>query len=107
MQPPPKLLDQMRDALRARHYSPRTEQAYVAWARRYIYFHHIRHPAEMGDAEINAFLTHLAVVDKVSASTQTQALAACCSCTGTCWGARSVSWRAWSVPSETSGYRWC
>jgi integron integrase len=65
----------MRDALRARHYSPRTEQAYLAWARRYIYFHHVRHPAEMAEPEINAFLTHLAVADKVSASTQTQALA--------------------------------
>jgi site-specific recombinase XerD len=72
----PKLLDQMADALRARHYSPRTECAYLAWARRFIYFHHVRHPAEMGEAEINAFLTHLAVAEKVSASTQTQALAA-------------------------------
>jgi integron integrase len=70
------LLDQMRDALRTRHYSLRTEQAYLAWVRRFIYFHHVRHPAEMGEVEINAFLTHLAVVDKVSASTQTQALAA-------------------------------
>ncbi len=75
MDRPPKLLDQMRDALRARHYSLRTERAYLSWARRYIYFHHVRHPAEMGEVEINAFLTHLAVVDKVSASTQTQALA--------------------------------
>ncbi len=71
-----RLLDQVRDALRARHYSLRTEQAYLAWVRRFIYFHHVRHPAEMGEVEINAFLTHLAVVDKVSASTQTQALAA-------------------------------
>jgi integron integrase len=76
MDRPPRLLDQMRDALRARHYSPRTERAYLAWARRFIYFHHVRHPAEMGEVEINAFLTHLAVVDNVSASTQTQALAA-------------------------------
>jgi len=72
----PRLLDQMSDALRARHYSPRTERAYLAWVRRFIYFHHVRHPAEMGETEINAFLTHLAVADRVSASTQTQALAA-------------------------------
>jgi integron integrase len=76
MDRPPRLLDQMRDALRARHYSPRTERAYLSWARRYIYFHHIRHPAEMAEPEINAYLTHLAVHEKVSASTQTQALAA-------------------------------
>jgi len=66
----------MREAIRARHYSPRTEQAYLAWVRRFIYFHDKRHPAEMGEPEINAFLTHLAVTEKVSASTQTQALAA-------------------------------
>jgi len=76
MNRPPKLLDQMQDALRARHYSARTERAYLSWARRFIYFNHIRHPAEMGETEINAFLTHLAVTDKVSASTQTQALSA-------------------------------
>jgi integron integrase len=76
MDKPPRLLDQMRDALRARHYSLRTERAYLAWVRRFIYFHHVRHPAEMGEVEINAFLTHLAVAQKVSASTQNQALAA-------------------------------
>ncbi len=72
----PKLLDQMRDALRVRHYSLRTEKAYCAWVRRFIYFHDIRHPGEMGEPEINAFLTHLAVAENVSASTQNQALAA-------------------------------
>jgi integron integrase len=71
----PRLLDRMRDAIRARHYSLRTEEAYVAWARRYILFHNKRHPAEMGEPEINAFLSHLAVRDGVSASTQNQALA--------------------------------
>ncbi len=76
MDRPPKLLHQMSDALAARHYSPRTAKAYLGWVRRFIYFHDVRHPAEMGDPEINAFLTHLAVVDKVTASTQTQALAA-------------------------------
>jgi len=73
---PPRLLDQLRLALRARHYSKRTEQAYCLWVRRYIHFHDLRHPAEMAEPEINAFLTHLAVADKVSASTQNQALSA-------------------------------
>ena len=72
--PAPKLLDQLRQAIRSRHYSRRTEQAYTLWVRRFIYFHHLRHPDEMGEAEINAYLTHLAVVEKVSASTQNQAL---------------------------------
>jgi len=72
----PKLLDQLRQALRSRHYSRRTEQTYCHWVRRFIYFHHIRHPAEMAEPEINAFLTYLAVKGKVSASTQNQALSA-------------------------------
>ena len=72
----PKLLDQLREALRARHYSRRTEQTYCQWVKRYIYFHNIHHPAEMAEPEINAFLTHLAVKAKVSASTQNQALSA-------------------------------
>lgn len=73
---PKKLLDQMRDSLRTRHYSLRTENAYVDWARRYILFHNKRHPREMGQAEIEAFLTHLAVEQHVAASTQNQALSA-------------------------------
>jgi integron integrase len=70
------LMDQMRNALRSRHYSRRTEQAYCLWVRRFIYFHDKRHPATLAEPEINAFLTHLAVTEKVSASTQTQALSA-------------------------------
>ncbi|MDA3936663.1 MAG: integron integrase [Actinomycetota bacterium] len=73
---PPKLLDRMHTTLQSRHYSPRTEKAYCLWVKRYIYFHHVRHPNEMGEAEINEFLTHLAVEEKVSSSTQNQALAA-------------------------------
>lgn len=72
---PLKLLDRVRLELRARHYSPRTEAAYLGWIRRFILFHGKRHPAEMGEHEINAFLTHLAVSGHVSASTQNQALA--------------------------------
>ncbi len=72
----PKLLDQMRDALRIKHYSYRTEQAYLDWAKRYILFHGKRHPAEMGAPEIREFLAHLAGEKRVSASTQNQALSA-------------------------------
>ena len=70
----PKLLDRLRLALRSRHYSRRTEQTYCNWAKKYIFFHDVRHPDEMGEAEINRFLTHLAVKERVSASTQNQAL---------------------------------
>jgi integron integrase len=66
----------VRQAIRVRHYSIRTEDAYVAWIKRYIFFHKVRHPAEMGAAEINQFLTHLAVEGHVSASTQNQAFSA-------------------------------
>ena len=72
----PKLLDQVRDKIRLKHYSIRTEQAYVDWIKRFVLFHHKRHPAEMGAAEVEAFLTHLAVEGKVAASTQNQAKAA-------------------------------
>ena len=74
--PKPRLLDRVRAAVRARHFSYRTEEAYVAWIRRYILFHGKRHPAEMGAPEITRFLTALAVEGKVAASTQTQALSA-------------------------------
>jgi integron integrase len=74
--PKPKLLDLLREALRSRHYSRRTERMYVMWVKRYALHHDVRHPAEMGEAEINAFLTHLAVKGRVSPSTQNQALSA-------------------------------
>jgi len=72
----PRLLDRVRDAIRARHYSRRTEKTYVAWIRRYIFFHGKRHPAEMRAPEITRFLTSLAVEGKVAASTQNQTLSA-------------------------------
>lgn len=74
--PKPRLLDRVRGAIRARHYSLRTEEAYIGWIRRYIFFHGKRHPAEMGAPEITRFLTSLAVDGKVAASTQNQALSA-------------------------------
>lgn len=74
MEPKTKLLDQMRDVLRLKHMSLRTEEAYVTWVKRFILFHHKRHPTDMGAPEIRAFLTHLAVHGKVAASTQNGAL---------------------------------
>jgi integron integrase len=72
--PKPKLLDRVRQAIRTRHYSDRTEKAYVHWIKRFIFFHNKRHPAEMGEAEIGRFLSALATDLHVSASTQNQAL---------------------------------
>jgi len=72
----PKLLDQLRDRIRVKHYSIRTEQAYVQWVKRYLFFHGMRHPKEMGKPDVEAFLTALAVERNVAASTQGQALAA-------------------------------
>lgn len=69
-----KLLEQMREVLRLKHLSFRTEEAYLGWVRRFILFHDKRHPKEMGAQEIRAFLTHLAVHGKVAASTQNSAL---------------------------------
>ena len=81
MQPPPqprpkKLLDQVREVIRVKHYSYRTEETYIQWIRRYILFHNKRHPKDMGVPEIEAFLTHLAVDKHVAAATQNQALSA-------------------------------
>lgn len=76
IQNPPRLLDRVRIATRRRHYSLRTEQAYVGWVRRFVLFHGRRHPKEMGAPEVIAFLSHLAVEEEVSATTQNQALAA-------------------------------
>ena len=72
----PKLMTRVRGELRARHYSRRTEEAYVGWIKRYIFFHNKKHPASMGGEEVNAFLTHLATDGHVSAPTQNQALCA-------------------------------
>ncbi|MBW2431272.1 MAG: integron integrase [Deltaproteobacteria bacterium] len=72
----PRLLDQVRETLRTKHYSIRTEQSYVQWIRRYILFHNKRHPKDMREKEINAFLKHLAVNRNLAASTQTQVLSA-------------------------------
>ncbi|MGH8320841.1 MAG: site-specific integrase [Gammaproteobacteria bacterium] len=70
----PRLLDQLRDALRVRHYSLRTEATYIQWVNRFILFHNKHRPGETGEREITAFLTHLAVSKHVAPSTQNQAL---------------------------------
>jgi len=73
---PPKLLDQVRERIRVKHYSIRTETQYVQWIRRFILFHGKKHPRDMGAPELEAFLTHLAVAGNVAAATQNQALSA-------------------------------
>jgi len=72
----PRLLDEVRTVCRMRHLSPRTEQSYRNWIKRFILFHQKKHPREMGEAEIRAFISHLAVEGGISASTQTVALSA-------------------------------
>jgi site-specific recombinase XerD len=72
----PRLLEEVRRVCRVRHLSLRTEQAYSQWVRRYVLFHHKRHPRDMGEAEIRAFISHLAVDGDITASTQTVALSA-------------------------------
>ena len=74
--PAPRLLDRVRVAIRARHLSPRTEEAYVFWIRRFIVFYGKRHPVEMAAPEVTAFLSSLAVQGRMAASTQNQALCA-------------------------------
>ncbi len=72
----PRLLEQVRNKIRFKHYSIRTEQAYLDWIRRFIFFHNKQHPADMAEAEVEAFLTHLAVERNVASSTQNQAFSA-------------------------------
>ena len=71
--PPKRLLDQVRDRIRMKHYSIRTEQAYASWIKRFILFHNKKHPKDMGKQEIESFLTHLALDLNVASSTQNQA----------------------------------
>ncbi len=71
---PRRLLDQVRDAIHLKHYAHSTQQTYIYWIKRYIFFHDKRHPKDMGAAEIEKFLSHLATTGQVSASTQNQAL---------------------------------
>jgi Phage integrase, N-terminal SAM-like domain len=95
----PKLLDRLRTAIRLRHFSRKTEEAYVGWVRRFILFHRKRHPADMGEVDVTAFLTYLAEERGVSASTQNQALCALrflyrWGRVAVRAGSKSISWRA-------------
>jgi hypothetical protein len=105
--PKPRLLDQVRDAIRTRHYSYRTEEAYVGWIRRFILFHNKRHPGDMGPPEITQFLTALAVDRHVSASTQNQALAAVLLCISRSSAVIQAGSTALSAPSRLSGSPLC
>jgi len=78
----PKLLDQVRDVIRRKHYSVRTEQAYIDWIKRFIIYHNKRHPAGMAEEEVAQFLTHLARDLNVAASTQNQHVKASLTCLG-------------------------
>jgi Phage integrase, N-terminal SAM-like domain len=77
---PKRLLDQVRDAIRLKHYSIRTEESYVTWIKRYILFHNKRHPKEMTTAAIEAFLTHLAVQQNAQRRPKIKRSAPCCFC---------------------------
>ena len=77
---PKRLLEQVRDVMRLKHYSLRTERSYCDWIERFIRFHAMRHPQEMGEAEVSAFLTHLAREGQVAASTQNQHVKASLTC---------------------------
>jgi site-specific recombinase XerD len=94
------------EELQARHYARRTVNAYEQWLRRFLRFHGMRHPLEMGSAEVNAFLTHLAVEDQVSSSTQNQALSALLSLYRECWSGIWI-WRGWWVHASLDACRWC
>ncbi|MCL5969653.1 MAG: phage integrase N-terminal SAM-like domain-containing protein [Betaproteobacteria bacterium] len=105
----PKLLDLLRERIRLRHYSIRTETQYVHWAKRFILFHGKRHPSGMGAPEVEAFLTHLAVEGQVAASTQNQALSCrpCCFCTARCSARICPGCKTWCVPNDQTACRWC
>jgi len=104
---PPKLLEQYRERLRVKHYSLRTEDAYLHWVRRFIYFHGKRHPREMGGPEVEAFLSHLAAAGRVAPSTQNQALAALLFFFAKSCRRSSRGWTGWCAPSARRACRWC
>jgi len=101
------LLGDVRRRLRAGHYSPRTERAYVHWVRRFVRFAGLRHPGELGEAEVTAFLTDLAVRGRVSAATQNQALAALLYLYREYWGTPWAGSTAWCGRAGRCGCRRC
>jgi hypothetical protein len=102
-----RLLDQVRDVSRIKHYSIRTEQAYLQWIRRYILFHGKRHPSELGSEHLGAFLSHLAVRGNVAASTQNQALNAILFLYRHVLKQNLPGSKAFSARSDRSTCRWC
>jgi hypothetical protein len=102
-----RLLDLVRAAVRVRHPSRRTEEAYVVWVRRFVRFHGLRHPAALGEPEVSRFLSHLAVDGGVSASTQNQALSALPFLNRDVLAAPVGWWRAWSGRRSRGAYRSC
>jgi hypothetical protein len=101
----PKLLDQMRDVIRRKHFSIRTEEAYTNWIRRFILFHSKRHPRDMAEAEVTEFLTHLAREGKVAGSTQNQALSALLFLYKEVLK-QEIGWlEEWNAPGRQRGYR--
>jgi Phage integrase, N-terminal SAM-like domain len=103
----PKLLDQVRQAIRTRHYSYRTEKAYVHWIKRYILFHNKRHPLEMAEPEIGQFLSSLATEGRVSARRKTKPSMRSYFFIRTCWVKRSDSSRASCGQRGHRGCRSC
>ena len=93
-QPAPRLYDRIVEVLRVRHYSRRTEEAYVHWIRRYIEFHGHEHPRQLAESDVNRFLTHLAVKEHVAGPMQNQALSAILFCTSMLRNGRSTAWKA-------------
>lgn len=102
-----RILGQLRERLRYLHYSLRTEDQYVYWVRFFIRFHGLRHPREMGQAEVEAFLTMLATDRRVSVSTHRQALSALLFCTRKSWTSSFPGSRSWGGPSRRSAFPRC
>src|SRR5213592_2175791 len=103
---PRTLLGRLRAAVRARHYSPRTEESYVGWVKRFVVFHGRQHPDQLGEAEVRAFLEHLAERVGVSASTQNQAVAARFACNAEVGRRNAEQCRLLRVPRSAFGEGW-
>ena len=103
----PRLLDQVRQRIRTRNYSIRTEKSYIDWIRRFILFHDKRHPREMGIVEVEQFLTNLAVERNVAASTQNQALSAILFLYKEVLEVDCRGWTTWCGRNGLNGCLWC
>jgi hypothetical protein len=90
---PPGLIQRYHKELQVRHYARRTVSSYEQWLRRFLRFHRIHYPCMMDEAEINAFLSHLATVVRVSASTEIRLWPRCCFCTERCWLPIRTTWK--------------